>query len=117
MKLSDYLRALGAGTLKPTYLDGGICSNLVATFKAPIGMPVRDVVHYGSRTWRHYSGVSRFPIPDPTGRRAPSDAYDSCKVSLWDGLYGALRRELCLHLAGYVEEHGLDDRFEWKEKQ
>lgn len=82
----------------PSY---GICGNLPLSYAA-----VGDLLGEAFRSWPNYSGNQAYPVPDP---KAPSDKaaasiiYES-RRDLWDySPYGKLRRELCLHVADWLE--------------
>lgn len=53
-----------------------------------------SVVEHGAQDWAHYSGSKSYPVPGK---------YHS-NPDKWDGDTGALRRDLCLHLANKLEE-------------
>ena len=98
------LRAWGSGQEKPIF-NYGICGNLVHL------CGLYGAVAYGSLgeafpSWPKYSGNRDYPIPDP---EAPSDIAAAHSIyynheNLWDdSTYGDLRRELCLHIADWLE--------------
>lgn len=55
-------------------------------------------------SWPHFSGNSSYPVPDPNN---PSQFSATIKFrdthDKWEGEYGRLRREWCLHLARYFD--------------
>lgn len=103
-QIIKFLRAWGSGQEKPlTYY--GICGNLTHWRRLPEAA-VNYLLRKAFLDWPGYSGNIMFPIPDP---EAPSDKaaasliYDS-RRDLWeDSPYGNLRRELCLHIADWLE--------------
>lgn len=98
------LRAWGSGQEKP--LDYyGLCGNLVHLCGLPEAI-TDDLLGGAFRSWPNYSGSREFPVPAP---EAPSDKAAACGIyynhdNLWeDSPYGNLRRELCLHVADWLE--------------
>ena len=98
------LRAWGSGQEKPLVYYG-ICGNLVhlcGLYKAVAYGPLGEAF----LSWPKYSGHRGYPIPDP---EASSDLGAACGIfygrpDLWDDSpYGNLRRELCLHVADWLE--------------
>ena len=98
------LRAWGSGQEKPS-VSYGLCRNL-----ADLGIlsdaALDNLLREAFRSWPKYSGSSRYPIPDPKvpfDKAAAIGAYYS-HPNLWDDSpYGNLRRELCLHIADWLE--------------
>ena len=94
------LRAWGSGQKKPLVYVG-ICGNLPLSCAA-----IDDLLSEAFRSWPNYSGDPRYPVPDP---EAPSDKAAANRIyesrrDLWDDSpYGNLRRELCLHVADWLE--------------
>ena len=98
------LRAWGSGQERPLF-NYGICGNLVHL------CGLYEAVVYSSLgeaflSWPKYSGNRGYPIPDPKvpfDKAAAIGAYYS-HPDLWDDSpYGNLRRELCLHIADWLE--------------
>ena len=98
------LRAWGSGQEKPLVYVG-VCRNLVELCILPEDV-IDNLLGEAFRSWPNYSGCQAYPIPDP---EAPSDAAAAYKIfcrrfDLWDDSpYGNLRRELCLHIADWLE--------------
>lgn len=98
------LRAWGSGQEKP-HVKYGICRNLRVLWNLP-DAPADDLLQEAFRSWSHYSGSRKFPVPDP---EAPFDEVAASSIyynrhDLWeDSPYGNLRRELCLHIADWLE--------------
>ena len=98
------LRAWGSGQEKPL-LNYGICGNLVHL------CGLYEAVVYSSLgeaflSWPKYSGNQEYPIPDPEASSDIGAAYGIFygRFDLWDDSpYGNLRRELCLHVADWLE--------------
>ena len=96
------LREWGSGQEKPRVFFG-ICGNLAQTLPED---KVDDLLDEAFRSWPKYSGNREYPIPDP---EAPSDFAAAYRIycsrhDLWDySPYGNLRRELCLHIADWLE--------------
>ena len=98
------LRAWGSGQEKPS-VSYGLCRNL-----ADLGIlsdaAIDDLLDEAFRSWPKHSGNRKYPIPDP---KAPSDFAAAYRIyygrhDLWeDSPYGNLRRELCLHVADWLE--------------
>lgn len=96
------LREWGRGRKKP-FVFLGICGNL------PFSQDrTGDLLDEAFRSWPSYSGNRECPVPDP---EAPSDKAAAYRIyhsreNLWDDSpYGNLRRELCLHVADWLEEN------------
>ena len=94
------LRAWGSGQEKPL-VNYGICGNLPLSYAE-----IDDLLNEAFCSWPSYSGNPGYPVPDP---EVPSDIsaagiiYRSGR-DLWDDSpYGNLRRELCLHVADWLE--------------
>jgi hypothetical protein len=89
INLIDKLDSLGNGA-PPLDSYIGICGYLRC------GDPeLRKLAKYLMTQWPKYSGVEAFPVPHPT--LECSAAYLE-GTDLWEGEYGATRRELCLFL-------------------
>lgn len=95
-EMVDYVRGLGNGTIKPEFLDDGLCGNFYMKFKAHLH---RVFDYYGCcDAWPKFSGNYNYPVPYSI---EPCTAYlTSC---LWSDDYGKLRREFCLHVADFME--------------
>ena len=103
------LRAWGSGQEEPLLSYYGLCWNLAQLCGLPeaaIDDLIDDLLQEAFRSWSHYSGNRKYPVPDP---EAPSSKAAACKIyydrhDLWeDSPYGNLRRELCLHVADWLE--------------
>ena len=86
-----------SGAPSPTQ---GICTNL------DIAINCEDINWYfvvgcTAMSWPHYSGSLCYPVP-PHGYSSPKEAFE--KEKLWEGAYGALRKNLCKHIANYLKE-------------
>lgn len=83
----------------------GICHNIwrMTSFNAPT--PFKDRLMHLMTQWDDFSGDDLFPVPPVEGMVSedPMDAY-LCVSDEWRGEYGKKRRELCLYLAGRLEE-------------
>ena len=98
------LRAWGSGQEKPS-VSYGLCRNL-----ADLGIlsdaALDNLLREAFRSWPKYSGSQEYPVPNP---EAPSDLAAAYRIyynhdNLWeDSPYGNLRRELCLHVADWLE--------------
>ena len=97
------LRGLGSGQ-EPPFGSYGLCSNLVYLCDLPEAV-IDDLLDEAFRSWPSYSGGRGYPVPDP---KAPSSKVAAYNIynhgNLWeDSPYGNLRRELCLHVADWLE--------------
>ena len=98
------LREWGHGQKKPIAYFG-ICGNLVHMRALPEAA-IYTSLGEAFLSWPKYSGNRGYPIPDP---EASSDLGAACGIfyshpNLWeDSPYGNLRRELCLHIADWLE--------------
>ena len=98
------LREWGSGQEPP--LDSyGLCANLVHL--CGLGQAaIDDLIDGAFRSWPNYSGNWGYPVPDPeapSSKAAAHKIYDD-RHDLWDDSpYGDLRRELCLHVANWLE--------------
>lgn len=98
------LREWGSGQ-EPLFDSIGLCGNLVHLCDLP-GAVIDDLLPEAFRSWPNYSGNLGYPVPDP---EAPSSKAAAYKIyydrhDLWeDSPYGNLRRELCLHVADWLE--------------
>ena len=101
------LRAWGSGQETPLIFYG-ICGNLKYLLKLPEAT-VSNLLEEAFLDWQGYSGSIMYPIPDPEEPSDPVAAeriYHSCStyMDFWDDSpYGNLRRELCLHVADWLE--------------
>ena len=98
------LRAWGHGQEKPIF-NSGICGNLVHLCGL-YGAVVYSSLGEAFLSWPKYSGNRGYPIPDPEASSDPEAACETFygRPDLWDDSpYGNLRRELCLHLADWLE--------------
>ena len=99
------LRAWGSGQEEPLFSHYGLCRNLVHRCGLSEAA-IDDLLDEAFRSWPNYSGNRRYPVPDP---EAPSSKDAASKIyydrnHLWDDSpYGNLRRELCLHVADWLE--------------
>ena len=99
------LRAWGSGQEKPLLSYYGLCGNLVHLCDLSEAA-IDDLIDGAFRSWPNYSGTREYPVPDP---EAPSSKAAAYKIyydrrDLWDDSpYGNLRRELCLHVADWLE--------------
>lgn len=99
------LRAWGSGQEKPPFDSSGLCVNLVHLCDLP-GAVIDDLFQEAFHSWPSYSGNWLYPVPDP---EAPSSKVAADRIyydrhDLWDDSpYGNLRRELCLHVADWLE--------------
>ena len=98
------LRAWGSGREKPL-VYAGLCRNLRTLWSLPDAQ-ADDLLQEAFRSWSHYSGSRKYPVPAP---EAPFDKVAASSIyyntqNLWEASpYGNLRRELCLHLADWLE--------------
>ena len=98
------LRAWGGGQ-ETAIVYSGICGNIVHLCSLPEAM-IDDLLGEAFPSWPKYSGNRGYPVPDP---EAPSDLAAACRIyysleNRWeDSPYGNLRRELCLHVADWLE--------------
>lgn len=105
-----HLKALAAGEVQPAKRRFGLCVELGETCN--LSMPV-VVVGWAAESWEHFSGNGRFPVPDPSYKDGliygmPVVAYcNTPEESMWspDHPYGALRLDLCRHVAEYLESN------------
>lgn len=96
-----HLKALADNKVQPLHVDNGLCIELDAV--CGVG-ECSDLVYSAADSWKHFSGNPAFPIPDPCGKEEPSSQY--CRApDMWSpsSPYGALRRDLCRHVAKYLE--------------
>ena len=78
----------------------GICVNLdIAIYCKDIDWSF--VVGCAARSWPHYSWDSVYPVPSHN-HASPGEAFE--EGELWRGSYGALRKDLCKHIANYLKE-------------
>lgn len=98
------LRAWGSGQETPL-VSVGLCRNLRTLWNLSDAQ-TDDLLQEAFRSWSHYSGSRKFPVPDPEApfdKAAASEIYYD-RHDLWeDSPYGNLRRELCLHMADWLE--------------
>ena len=100
------LREWGSGQETPfDYV--GLCRNLQILWNLPDAQ-ADDLLQEAFRSWSHYSGSRKYPVPAP---EAPFDKVAASSIyyntqNLWDDSpYGNLRRELCLHIADWLESN------------
>ena len=104
-QISKALRAWGNGQEKPPLSYYGLCANLVH-LSALSEAVIKDLLDEAFPRWPIYSGSREYPVPDP---EAPSNKAAAYRIyynhdNLWDDSpYGNLRRELCLHVADWLE--------------
>ena len=98
------LREWGSGQETPlAYV--GLCRNLQTLWNLSDAR-ADDLLQEAFRSWPNYSGSREYPVPDP---EAPFDEVAASSIyydrhDLWDDSpYGNLRRELCLHVADWLE--------------
>lgn len=113
-RIIEALREWGRGQKEP-FAHYGICGNLAhirtlskATIYSLRGKAFCNLLDEAFSSWPNYSGNRAFPIHDPEAPSNPFAArpiyYAHETLSLWeDSPYGNLRRELCLHLADWLE--------------
>ena len=82
------------------FTNTGICNNLAVI------MECKDiywsfVVGCAAKSWPHYSGNPACPVPSHSCA-SPREAFE--EGGLWEGSYGALRKDLCTHIANYLKE-------------
>ena len=98
------LRAWGSGQESPL-THYGICGNLKHSRRLSEAA-VTYLLRGAFLDWPNYPWNPSYPIPDPEALSDPDAArriYYSHK-DLWDDSpYGNLRRELCLHIADWLE--------------
>lgn len=97
------LRAWGSGQ-EPPLAHVGLCRNLQTLWNLSDAQ-ADDLLQEAFRSWPNYSGSWKYPVPDP---EAPFDEGAASSIywtqNLWeDSPYGNLRRELCLHIADWLE--------------
>ena len=98
------LRAWGSGQEKPS-VSYGLCRNL-ADLEILSDAALDNLLREAFRSWPKYSGNRGYPVPDP---EVPSDQAAACRIyysleNRWeDSPYGNLRRNLCLHVADWLE--------------
>ena len=98
------LRGWGSGQ-EPPLVSVGLCANLVQLCDLSEAA-IDDLLNEACPSWPSYSGSRGYPVPDP---EAPSNKVAACGIyynhdNLWeDSPYGNLRRELCLHIADWLE--------------
>ncbi len=68
-------------------LRGGLCISLLSTGIA---------THHIFAEWEHYTGRSNFPVPYPSGKMDPGNAYTHHNLNgtLFEGEYGEMRKDL-----------------------
>ena len=87
-KLRKQLELLLKGKIK--FTSSGICSNVE-------GIEDHYTLCKYFETWKHYSGNTIFPVPDPEGNVSPANIY-SITRNMWAGNYGELRKDLVRHI-------------------
>lgn len=98
------LREWGLGQKEPS-VRYGLCRNLHTLWSLP-NAQIDDLLQEAFRSWPKFSGCRMYPVPDPEARSDLSAAHRSYNAheNLWeDSPYGNLRRELCLHVADWLE--------------
>ena len=97
------LRAWGSGQ-EPLFDSYGLCANLVHLCGLSEAA-IDDLLNGAFCSWPKYSGCRAYPIPDPEAPSSKAAAYEIYYTqNLWDDSpYGNLRRELCLHVADWLE--------------
>jgi len=74
----------------------GICTNvqIMTGYNSTVQHVLRKSMEQVTKDWRHYSNDTTFPVAAPNGAK-PDEAYclEICGP-LWEGEYGARRREL-----------------------
>lgn len=88
-KLRKQLERLLKGKIE--FTNCGICSN------AGEGIDDLYTLRMYFETWKHYSGNTIFPVPDPEGNVSPVSIYSSTR-NMWVGKYGELRKDLVRHI-------------------
>lgn len=98
---TDKLLLEAGSYFKPHF---GLCSNFLFFLE---DLEDTWIVENVFPNWEHFSGIASCPIPDPDGRRDPYAVYQHNKdnVSLWQGKYGELRKDLARHIAEAIEKH------------
>lgn len=96
-----HLKALAANEVQPANLRLGLCYELFHVCKLP--RPVR-IVAKAAKTWEHFSGRGAYPVPDPLYKDKLTYGYYTT-LDIWspNHPYGAMRRDLCRHVAEYIE--------------
>lgn len=106
-EVRDALRAWADGEV-PSSTVTGICYNLKQLVdELDGGIPPYDLSAVLSEAWAEwdlYSGDPDYPVPGVGGTSAEV-MYDRVE-SMWDGEYGAMRRDLCRHTADWLEANG-----------
>lgn len=100
------LRGWGSGQEEP-FVHYGICGNLAD--RRPLShATIENLIQEAFRSWPKFSGCQSYPVPDP---KALSNVFAARRIysahqnfNLWeDSPYGNLRRELCIHVADWLE--------------
>ena len=98
------LRGWGSGQEEP-FVYYGICGNLA--YRRPLSYAtIENLVQEAFRSWPKFSGCQAYPVPDPKALFNFSAARRIyyAHENLWEASpYGNLRRELCLHVADWLE--------------
>lgn len=103
-RISKALREWGRGQKEPL-AHYGICARFPLMWTLSHAT-TDNLFQEAFRSWPKFSGCRMYPAPDPEARSDFSAArriYHARK-NLWeDSPYGNLRRELCLHVADWLE--------------
>lgn len=59
--------------------------------------------------WEHFSGDVTYPVPDPDGVFNSQDIFEDIDVNMWEGEYGALRKDLLNFMISELEKEGYHD--------
>lgn len=113
--LANHFRGLSDGSIQPTDTDFGLCSHIGDLYDDEvISIDVLD--YFGGYfevdqyfcTWDSFSGIMDFPVPSTIQELTPDDmfgyVYRTDTLSMWEGEYGDLRKDLCLHIAKELEK-------------
>jgi len=111
--LANHFRGLADGSIQPFEPEWGICTHIgilidegVVTeqFLAEFDEYI-DIERYYS-DWDKFSGNKYYPVPSIDDDLTPEEEYEIAteEGSMWDGTYGDLRKDLCLHIAKELDK-------------
>jgi hypothetical protein len=112
--LANHFRGLADGSIQPFESELGICNHI--SFLVDEGIVTEqflsefdeyiNIERYYSG-WDKFSGNEYYPVPSIDDDLTPEEEYElayNTEGGMWEGTYGGLRKDLCLHIAKQLEK-------------
>ena len=108
-ELADHFRGLSDGSIQPFEPGFGICEHIsilvndgivTEEFLAEFDEYIHIEQYYSG--WDKFSGDICYPVP-ATDELFSAEGFYNYKDNLWEGTYGDLRKDLCLHIAKQLD--------------